>query len=126
MEKDLLYKRGDLVYVNFSPVMGSEQDGIRPAVIIQNDVGNKFSPTIIILPITSRNKKLLPTHISINDIYGLPKKSIILVEQIRTVDKKRIMKKIGKIDSFLLNKVSEALKVNFGIRVDIFNLIDGL
>ena len=126
MEKDLLYKRGDLVYVNFSPVMGSEQDGIRPAVIIQNDIGNKFSPTLIVLPITSRNKKLLPTHISINDIYGLPKKSIILVEQIRTVDKKRIMKKIGKIDSFLLNKVSEALKVNFGIRVDIFNLIDEL
>ena len=126
MENEIIYKRGDLVYVNLSPVMGSEQDGIRPAVIIQNDIGNKFSPTIIILPITSRNKKLLPTHISINDISGLPKKSVVLVEQIRTIDKKRIIKKIGKINRILLNQINEALKMNFGIRVDIFNLIDEL
>ena len=123
--ENTIYKRGDLVYVNLSPVVGSEQDGIRPAVIIQNDKGNKYSPTIIILPITSKNKNFLPTHIKINgNIYGLPKDSVILAEQIRTVDKRRIVKKIGKLDEKMLEKINQGLKINFGIRVNIFNLLD--
>ena len=129
-EKNLnekIYKRGDLIYVNLSPVIGSEQDGIRPAVIVQNDKGNKFSPTIIILPITSKNKNLLPTHIKINsNMYGLPKNSVILAEQIRTIDKKRIIKKIGKIDENVLILIKKALEANFSSRINIFELIDTL
>lgn len=127
MEYDELYKRGEIIYVNLSPVIGSEQDGIRPALIVQNDKGNKFSPTLIILPITSRIKKILPTHIRIDgNRFGLPKDSVILGEQIRTIDKKRILSRIGFLDEITMLKVKRALEINFEIRSDIFALIDNL
>ncbi|MNI56129.1 mRNA interferase EndoA [compost metagenome] len=110
---------GDIFYADLSPVVGSEQDGIRPVLIVQNDVGNKFSPTIIGLAITSRLKTKLPTHIPIKGLkYGLPKDSVILAEQIRTLDKSRLQSKIGRLDKPTMEKVKEALKINFNLRVD--------
>lgn len=117
-------KRGDIYYADLGPVIGSEQDGIRPIVIVQNDIGNKYSPTIIGLPITSRQKTKLPTHIEIKGLqYGLPKSSVILAEQIRTLDKTRLKDKIGQLDKITMDKVKEALKISFNIRAkfeDIF------
>ena len=93
----MVVKRGDIFYADLSPVVGSEQGGVRPVLVVQNDVGNKFSPTVIISAITSQiNKAKLPTHIEINaDDYGLAKDSVILLEQIRTIDKKRLRERIG-------------------------------
>jgi len=113
----VVVKRGDIFYADLSPVIGSEQGGTRPVLVIQNDVGNKFSPTVIIAAITSQiNKAKLPTHIEIsaND-FGLAKDSVILLEQIRTIDKKRLREKIGRLDEDLLLRVDEALGVSFGI-----------
>jgi mRNA interferase MazF len=92
-----MIKRGDVFYADLSPVVGSEQGGVRPVLVIQNDIGNKYSPTIIIAAITSQiNKAKLPTHVEITgQEYGLPKDSVILLEQIRTIDKKRLREKIG-------------------------------
>ena len=110
-------KRGDIYYADLSPVVGSEQGGIRPVLIIQNDVGNKYSPTVIAAAITSRiNKAKMPTHIELSaQDYGLSKDSVILTEQIRTLDKKRLREKIGKLDDKLMLKVDEALSVSFGL-----------
>lgn len=117
-------KRGDIYYADLSPVIGSEQDGIRPVLIVQNDLGNKFSPTVIAVAITTQSKTKLPTHIPINkEVSNLPKNSIILVEQIRTLDKSRLKNKIGSLDEKTMLKVKEALKVSFNIRAkftDIF------
>ena len=113
----MVVKRGDIFYADLSPVIGSEQGGTRPVLVIQNDVGNKFSPTVIIAAITSQiNKAKLPTHIEIsaND-FGLAKDSVILLEQIRTIDKKRLRENIGRLDEDLLLRVDEALGVSFGI-----------
>lgn len=109
-------KRGDMYYADLSPVVGSEQGGIRPVLIVQNDVGNKYSPTVIAVAITSQvNKSKLPTHIELNSQdYGLSKDSVILAEQIRTIDKTRLKDRIGHIDDNLMNKVNEALGVSFG------------
>ncbi len=110
-------KRGDIYYADLSPVVGSEQGGIRPVLIIQNDVGNRYSPTVIAAAVTSRlNKSKLPTHIEIDAVkYGLPKDSVILTEQIRTIDKKRLKEKIGHVDEELMNNVNDALFVSFGL-----------
>ena len=110
-------KRGEIYYADLSPVIGSEQGGTRPVLVVQNDVGNKFSPTVIIAAITSQiNKAKLPTHIEINaNDFGLAKDSVILLEQIRTIDKKRLREKIGRLDDELLIQVDEALGVSFGI-----------
>lgn len=110
-------KRGDIYYADLSPVVGSEQGGIRPVLIIQNDVGNKYSPTVIAAAVTSQtNKSKLPTHIEIDAMkYGLPKDSVILTEQIRTIDKKRLKEKIGHVDEGLMNSVNDALFVSFGL-----------
>lgn len=98
-------KRGDLYYADLSPVIGSEQGGTRPVVVIQNDVGNKYSPTIIISAITSQiNKTKLPTHVEVEQGFGLPKNSVVLLEQIRTIDKKRLREKIGKFDEDTMRK----------------------
>jgi len=113
----VVVKRGDIFYADLSPVIGSEQGGTRPVLVVQNDVGNKFSPTVIIAAITSQiNKAKLPTHIEIsaND-FGLLKDSVILLEQIRTIDKKRLREKIGRLDDELQQRVDEALGVSFGI-----------
>ena len=116
----MVVKRGDIYYADLSPVVGSEQGGIRPVLIVQNDVGNKYSPTVIAAAITSQiNKAKLPTHIEINaQEYGLSKDSVILLEQIRTIDKRRLKEKIGRLDDELMIKVNEALNVSFGL-VDI-------
>ena len=112
-------KRGDMFYADLSPVVGSEQGGIRPVLIIQNDLGNKYSPTVIAAAITSQtNKTKLPTHIEIegNIAQGLKNNSVILAEQIRTIDKSRLKEKIGHIDDeFVMNKINNALGVSFGL-----------
>ena len=110
-------KRGDIYYADLSPVIGSEQDGIRPILVIQNDIGNKFSPTIIGVPITSKTKINMPTHILIEgNKYGLDKDSVILTEQIRTLDKSRLKDKVGCIDRTVLNKVKKAIEISCGLR----------
>lgn len=110
------FKRGDLYYADLSPVVGSEQGGVRPVLIIQNDVGNKYSPTVIIAAITSQiNKAKLPTHIELSaDKYGLPKDSVVLLEQVRTLDKRRLKEKIGSIDNQKMKSVDSALLVSLG------------
>ena len=107
-------RRGDIFYADLSPVVGSEQGGIRPVLIIQNDMGNKYSPTVICAAITSQiNKAKLPTHIEISaERYGLVKDSVILLEQIRTIDKKRLRENIGGTDNPLMLKVNMALAVS--------------
>ena len=113
----MIVKRGDIYYADLSPVVGSEQGGIRPVLIIQNDIGNKYSPTVIAAAITSRiNKSKMPTYIELcAKEYGLNKDSVILLEQIRTIDKKRLREKIGCLDNELMNEVNEALSVSFGL-----------
>jgi len=113
----VVIKRGDIFYADLSPVIGSEQGGIRPVLIVQNDIGNKYSPTVIAAAITSQiNKAKLPTHIEISaQEYGLLKDSVILLEQIRTIDKKRLREKIGHLDEELMTKVNEALGISFGL-----------
>ncbi|OPZ93547.1 MAG: mRNA interferase EndoA [Firmicutes bacterium ADurb.Bin419] len=113
----MVIKRGDIFYADLSPVIGSEQGGIRPVLIVQNDIGNKYSPTVIASAITSQiNKAKLPTHIELSaKDYGLPKDSVILLEQIRTIDKKRLREKIGHLDDELMEKVNDALSVSFGL-----------
>ncbi len=110
-------KRGELYYADLSPVVGSEQGGVRPILIIQNDIGNKYSPTVIAAAITSQiNKAKLPTHIEINaGEYNLQKDSVILTEQIRTIDKKRLKDRIGQLDEELMKKVNDALAISFGL-----------
>ena len=114
---NLEIKRGYLYYADLSPVVGSEQGGIRPVLIIQNDIGNKYSPTVIVAAITSQiNKAKLPTHIEISaNEYGLNKDSVILLEQIRTIDKKRLLEKIGGTDGSLMALVNKALAVSLGM-----------
>ena len=113
----VIVKRGDIYYADLSPVVGSEQGGIRPVLIVQNDVGNKYSPTVIAAAITSQiNKAKMPTHIELAaKEYGLNKDSVILLEQIRTIDKKRLREKIGHLDEKLMLDVNEALLVSFGL-----------
>ena len=110
-------KRGDLYYADLSPVIGSEQGGVRPVLIIQNNIGNKYSPTVIVAAITSQiNKAKLPTHIEISaNEYGLNKDSVILLEQIRTIDKKRLREKIGCLDGNMMTKVDSSLQVSLGL-----------
>lgn len=113
----MIVKRGDIYYADLSPVVGSEQGGVRPVLIIQNDVGNKYSPTVIATAITSQiNKAKMPTHIELDaNEYGLSKDSVVLAEQIRTIDKRRLKEKIGHLDGKLMNKVNEALEISFGL-----------
>lgn len=116
--KKMIVKRGDMFYADLSPVVGSEQGGIRPVLIIQNDMGNKYSPTVIAAAITSQTgKNKLPTHIEIgSQEYGLKSDSIVLAEQIRTIDKSRLKEKIGHIDDItVINKINNALGVSFGL-----------
>ena len=114
MNTNLDIKRGYLYYADLSPVVGSEQGGVRPVLIIQNDIGNKYSPTVIVAAITSQiNKAKLPTHIEISaHEYGLNKDSVILLEQIRTIDKKRLREKIGCLDKNMMLKVDNSLQIS--------------
>ena len=110
-------KRGDIYYADLSPVIGSEQGGIRPVLVVQNDIGNKYSPTVIVAAITSQiNKAKMPTHIEINATeHGLNKDSVILLEQIRTIDKKRLREKAGHVSSTLIKSINEAISISFGL-----------
>ncbi len=111
-------KRGDIFYADLSPVVGSEQGGIRPVIIIQNDVGNKYSPTVIVAAITSQiNKAKLPTHVEISsEAYGLNKDSVVLLEQIRTLDKRRLKEKIGHMTDIDMKKVDDSLLISIGLQ----------
>lgn len=110
-------KRGDIYYADLSPVVGSEQGGVRPVLIVQNDVGNRFSPTVIAAAITSQSDKAkLPTHITLRaENCGLSKDSIVLMEQIRTIDKRRLKEKMGRLDELSMERVNQALSVSFGL-----------
>ncbi|MBQ7045077.1 MAG: type II toxin-antitoxin system PemK/MazF family toxin [Clostridia bacterium] len=110
-------KRGDIYYADLSPVIGSEQGGVRPVLIVQNDVGNRYSPTVIAAAITSqRDKTNLPTHIRVDaGGCGLEKDSIVLLEQIRTIDKQRLKERMGSLDVTAMDKVDKALSVSFGL-----------
>ena len=110
-------RRGDIYYADLSPVVGSEQGGLRPVLIIQNDVGNKYSPTVIAAAITSRmSKTRLPTHIDVYaDRVGLQKDSVILLEQIRTLDKRRLKEKMGHLDEEMMDHVNTAIAISFGL-----------
>ena len=117
-------RRGDIFYADLSPVIGSEQGGLRPVLIVQNDVGNKYSPTVIAAAITSRlSKNRLPTHIDVcrsdtaadPESVGLAKDSVILLEQIRTLDKRRLKEKMGHLDDRLMQQVNDAITVSFGL-----------
>ena len=109
-------KRGDIFYADLSPVVGSEQGGIRPVLVLQNDVGNKYSPTIIVCAITSKIEKAkIPTHIELSaQDYGLQKNSVALLEQIRTIDKRRLQEKIGIIDGHKMKQIDNALLISLG------------
>jgi mRNA interferase MazF len=110
-------KRGDIFYADLSPVVGSEQGGVRPVLIVQNDVGNRYSPTVICAAITSQmNKAKLPTHIEVDSKhYFLVKDSVILLEQVRTIDKQRLREKIGHLDEAMMHRVDKALLVSLGL-----------
>ena len=109
-------KRGDIFYADLSPVVGSEQGGVRPVLIVQNDVGNKYSPTVIAAAVTSKlTKARLPTHIELDaSLYGLSKNSVVLLEQIRTLDKRRLKERIGELPLSTMQKVNGALLVSLG------------
>ncbi|MBR5870545.1 MAG: type II toxin-antitoxin system PemK/MazF family toxin [Clostridia bacterium] len=113
-------RRGDIYYADLSPVVGSEQGGLRPVLIIQNDVGNRYSPTVIAAAITSQlTKAKLPTHIDVYaDRFGLAKDSVILLEQIRTIDKRRLKEKMGHLDDSMMQRVNEAISVSIGLGGD--------
>ncbi len=114
---DTTVKRGDIFYADLSPVVGSEQGGTRPVLIVQNDTGNKHSPTVIAAAITSQtNKAKLPTHIELNGReVGLTKNSVVLLEQIRTIDKRRLREHMGRLDENMMNRVDAAIAVSFGL-----------
>jgi Growth inhibitor len=114
----MIVKRGDIFYADLSPVIGSEQGGVRPVIVIQNDVGNKYSPTVIVAAITSQiNKAKLPTHVEISsEEYGLNKDSVVLLEQIRTLDKRRLKERIGHMTDSDMALVDEALLISLGLQ----------
>ena len=110
-------RRGDIFYADLSPVVGSEQGGMRPVLIVQNDVGNRYSPTVIAAAITSKlGKTKLPTHIDVSaEKFGLAKDSVVLLEQVRTLDKKRLKEKMGHLDEELMTQVNDAINISFGL-----------
>jgi mRNA interferase MazF len=113
----MIVKRGDIYYANLSPVVGSEQGGHRPVLVIQNDVGNKYSPTVIVAAITSQiSKAKLPTHVEISaKQFNLDKDSVILLEQLRTIDKRRLKEKITHLSEEIMQKVDEATRISLGL-----------
>jgi mRNA interferase MazF len=113
----MVVKRGDIFYADLSPVIGSEQGGIRPVIIMQNDIGNRYSPTVIVAAITSQiNKAKLPTHVEISsEEYGLNRDSVVLLEQIRTLDKRRLKEKIGHMTESDMEKVNSALLISLSL-----------
>ncbi|WP_416148587.1 type II toxin-antitoxin system PemK/MazF family toxin [Salipaludibacillus sp. HK11] len=113
----MIVKRGDVYFADLSPVVGSEQGGVRPVLVIQNDIGNRFSPTVIVAAITAQIQKAkLPTHVEINaKRYGFDRDSVILLEQVRTIDKQRLTDKITHLDDDMMLKVNDALNISLGL-----------
>ncbi len=113
-------RRGEIYYADLSPVVGSEQGGVRPVLIVQNDVGNRYSPTVIAAAITSQKEKAkLPTHIEIEaQQCGLARNSVVLLEQIRTIDKRRLKEKMGRLDDGSMNQIDSALSISFGLHAE--------
>nr|WP_122012309.1 type II toxin-antitoxin system PemK/MazF family toxin [Maliibacterium massiliense] len=111
-----MIRRGDMFFADLSPVVGSEQGGLRPVVVVQNDMGNKYSPTVIVATITSRMEKAnLPTHVALaSKDSGLPKPSVVLTEQIRTLDKRRLRRKTGTLPRDVMNRIDRALSISLG------------
>lgn len=112
-----MVKRGELYYADLNPVIGSEQGGMRPVLIVQNDIGNRYSPTVIVVAVTSQIRKAkLPTHIELEpDSFGLPRASVVLAEQVRTIDKKRLRQRIGVLPDELMLLVDQALRLSLGV-----------
>jgi len=110
--------RGDIYFADLSPVIGSEQGGFRPVLVIQNDIGNKYSPTVIVSAITSQIQKArLPTHVELpSHLSGLERDSVVLTEQVRTIDKKRLRRRVSRLDDEIMAKVDEALAISVGLR----------
>lgn len=113
----MIVKRGDVFFADLSPVVGSEQGGVRPVLIIQNDIGNRFSPTVIVAAITAQIQKAkLPTHVEIDaKVHGFDRDSVILLEQVRTIDKQRLTDKITHLNQEMMEKVNEALQISLGL-----------
>lgn len=111
----MVVKRGDVFYADLDPIIGSEQGGIRPVLVVQNNIGNKYSPTVVGLPISSAKKTNMPTHIRICDSNMLPKNSIVLAEQIRTLDRNRLQSYVGSLGFEIMAKINEAMKISIGI-----------
>ena len=122
-----IVRRGEIYYADLSPVVGSEQGGMRPVLIVQNDVGNRYSPTVIAAAITSQqNKAKLPTHIEISaKSVGLTKNSVVLLEQIRTLDKRRLKERMGALDTQMMRQVDDAIAVSFGLHTGTGAAVEG-
>ncbi|HEZ7986797.1 MAG TPA: type II toxin-antitoxin system PemK/MazF family toxin [Ruminococcus sp.] len=114
----MIIKRGDVFYADLDPIIGSEQGGVRPVLVVQNNVGNKYSPTVVVLPISSAKKTNMPTHIRICGSKMLQKNSIILAEQIRTIDRNRLQSYVGSLGLEIMEKINEAMKISIGVNVD--------
>lgn len=118
-EQKRIIRRGDIFYADLSPVVGCEQGGIRPVLVIQNDIGNRYSPTVIVAAITSKSKKELPTHVELGCMEALQKNSVVLLEQIRTIDRIRLLEYIGSVSRLRMLLIDEALSLSVGLSVDI-------
>ena len=114
----MIIKRGDVFYADLDPIIGSEQGGVRPVLVVQNNMGNKYSPTVVVLPISSAKKTNMPTHIRIYGTKKLPKDSVIMAEQIRTIDRNRLQNYIGSVDLEIMKKVEIAMKISIGVDRD--------
>jgi mRNA interferase MazF len=114
-EQKRIIRRGDVFYADLSPVVGCEQGGIRPVLIIQNDIGNRYSPTVIVVAITSKLKKELPTHVEIGCMEPLQKNSVVLLEQIRTIDRIRLLEYIGSLSELRMISIDQALSLSLGL-----------
>ena len=114
----MIIKRGDVFYADLDPIIGSEQGGVRPVLVVQNNVGNKYSPTVIVLPISSAKKTKMPTHIRIFGSKMLSENSVIMAEQIRTIDRNRLKDYVGSVDLEVMEKVDKAIKISIGVNVN--------
>ena len=112
---EMVIKRGDIFYADLDPIIGSEQGGIRPVVVVQNNVGNRYSPTVVVLPVSSAKKNYLPTHIHVCGLRMLPKDSVVLAEQIRTIDRNRLKGYVGSVGFEIMKKVDKAVKISIGV-----------
>jgi mRNA interferase MazF len=126
VKKQKAILRGDVYYADLGSTIGCEQNGMRPILVLQNNIGNRYSPTIIVAAITSSQKKPLPTHVKIQGVHNLNQKSLVLLEQIRTIDRSRLREWIGNLDNECLSQVDEALKVSLGLYSSYLNFTEGV